>query len=196
VTVDKEARYGTGARARPRCDPQPWDVAATPAAPRRAETCRCGPGWASAPGPQNRLQPPASQHQALALFRDFGDRLGQAEALNRLGELSSRTSATSRARDQHTRALAIARDISVPLEQAHALEGPGRSHLQDGDHREGLDYLRQALTIYQQIGAPVQRVQETLQRHGQPSTTPESQPTAPTSDGYQPSMPTAPSESQ
>ena len=35
--------------------------------------------------------------QALALFRDLDSLLGQAEALNRLGELSSRTSAISQA---------------------------------------------------------------------------------------------------
>jgi tetratricopeptide (TPR) repeat protein/transcriptional regulator with XRE-family HTH domain len=139
----------------------------------------------------------ASHQQALALFCDFGDRLGQAEALNRLGELSSRTSATTQARDQHAQALAIARDINVPLEQAHALEGLGRSQLKGNNHREGLDNLRQALTIYQRIGSPTaQRVKETLQKHGQPSTTPEPQPTATSSEGHQPRVRTVPSESQ
>jgi tetratricopeptide (TPR) repeat protein/transcriptional regulator with XRE-family HTH domain len=135
----------------------------------------------------------ASHQQALALFRDFGNRLGQAEALNRLGELSSQTSATSQARDQHTQALTIARDISAPLEQAHALEGLGRSHLQDGNQREGLDYLRQALTTYQRIGAPAaQRVQEILHMHGLTSTTPEPQPTVPSSEGHRPRTPSHP----
>src|SRR5262249_10214869 len=99
---------------------------------------------------------------------------GQAEALNRLGELSSRTSATSQARDQHTQALAIAHDIGVPLEQAPALEGLGRAHLQDGNPRQAAVYLQQALAIYQHLGAPAaQRVQEPLQRYGRPSTAPE-----------------------
>jgi tetratricopeptide (TPR) repeat protein len=129
----------------------------------------------------------ASHQQALALFCDFGDRLGQAEALNRLGELSSRTSATSQARDQHAQALAIARDISVPLEQAHALEGLGRAHLQDGNPSQAAVYLRQALAIYQDLGAPAaSRVQETLQRHGLTSTTAGPEPAAPRGEGNPP----------
>jgi len=43
---------------------------------------------------------PAARHQrAFELFRDLGNRLGQAEALNKLGELATRTQATSQARD-------------------------------------------------------------------------------------------------
>ena len=114
----------------------------------------------------------ASYQEALDLFRDLGQPLGQAEALNRLGELSTRTSATGQARDQHTRALAIARDISATPEEARALEGLGRAHLQGGDHDKGLDYLRQALTIYQRIGAPAaQRVRETLRNPSSPEST-------------------------
>jgi tetratricopeptide (TPR) repeat protein len=105
----------------------------------------------------------ASHQQALALFGDLGNLLGQAEALNRLGELSLRTSATGQARDQHTRALAIARDISAAPEEARALEGIGNSHLRDGNPGQAAAHLQQALTIYQRIGAPgAQRVQETL----------------------------------
>ena len=39
----------------------------------------------------------ASYRQALALFSDPGNLLGYSEALNRLGELSLRTSATEQA---------------------------------------------------------------------------------------------------
>jgi hypothetical protein len=42
----------------------------------------------------------ATSHQQV--FRDFGQAIGQAEALNRLGELSSRTSASHQARERHT----------------------------------------------------------------------------------------------
>jgi tetratricopeptide (TPR) repeat protein len=108
----------------------------------------------------------ASHQQALALSRDLGDLLGQAEALNRLGELSSRTSATSQAREHHTQALAITRDISALPEEARALEGIGQAYLRDGTYGEGLDCLQQALTIYQRIGAHrARRVQETLHQH-------------------------------
>ena len=125
----------------------------------------------------------ASHQHALELLRDLGEPLGQAEALNRLGELSLRTSATGQARDQHIRALAITRDLGAPPEQARALEGLGNSHLHDGNPGQAAEYLRQALAIYQRIGAPAaQRVQETLQRHRLPSTTPGPQPAAPGSE--------------
>jgi Flp pilus assembly protein TadD len=85
-----------------------------------------------------------------------------AEALNRLGELATRTSATSQARDQHTQALAIARDISAAPEEARALEGLGHGHLQDGNPGHAAAHLRQALAIYERIGAPgAKRVEET-----------------------------------
>jgi tetratricopeptide (TPR) repeat protein len=105
----------------------------------------------------------ASHHQALELYRDIGDQLGQAEALNNLGELSTRTATRHEARSRHRQALKIARDINAPFEEARALEGIGGSYLHEGNDDEGLTWLRQALTIYQRIGAPAaQRVKETL----------------------------------
>jgi tetratricopeptide (TPR) repeat protein len=90
-------------------------------------------------------------------------RLGQAEALNSLGELLSQTADSQQAREHHTQALAIARDPGAPQEEARALEGIGRCDIQDGNPGEGGAKLRQALSIYQRIGAPdAQRVQETL----------------------------------
>ena len=57
----------------------------------------------------------ASRTQALALYRDIGERGGEAEALNSLGELLRQTSDSHRARDHHAEALAIAREIGDPL---------------------------------------------------------------------------------
>ena len=99
----------------------------------------------------------ASHQQALALFADLGNRLGQAEALNRLGELATRTADTPQARERHAQALAIARDLGAPLEEARALEGLGQSHLQDASPSQAAVHLRQALAIYQRIGAPAAR---------------------------------------
>jgi hypothetical protein len=52
----------------------------------------------------DHLAAAASQQQALKLFGDLGDQLGQAEALNRLGELATRTSATGQACARHAQA--------------------------------------------------------------------------------------------
>ena len=94
----------------------------------------------------------AGHEQALALFRDLGNRAA-GRGMNNLGELQSQTQYSQQARDHHTQALAIARDLGVPLEEARALEGIGRCHLQDGNPGEGPTRLRQALTIHQRIGA-------------------------------------------
>jgi tetratricopeptide (TPR) repeat protein len=108
-----------------------------------------------------------SHQQALQLFRDVGERRGQADVLNSLGELAARTSATHQARKQHSQALTIARDIGVPFEEARAREGLGRAHLQDGDSVEAAAHLGRALSIYRRIGAhpAAKRVQETLHQH-------------------------------
>src|SRR5262249_51240862 len=114
----------------------------------------------------------ASHQQALTLFSDLGNLLGQAEALNRLGELALRASATGQARDQHTQALAIARDISAAPEEARALEGIGNSHLREGNPAQAAAYLQQALTISQRIGAPgAQRIEDALRGPNLPETT-------------------------
>jgi len=115
----------------------------------------------------DHLAAAASHQQALELFRDRGQRLGEAEALNNLGELLTQSRDSHRARDCHARALALAREISVPVEEARALEGIGQCHLQDGNLAEGAAQLRQALAIYQRIGTPAaQRLQETLRQPG------------------------------
>jgi hypothetical protein len=74
-----------------------------------------------------------SHQQALTLSRDAGNGAGQAQTLNCLGELASRTAGGHQARDHHAQALAIARDLGTPPEQARALEGIGHSHLHDGN---------------------------------------------------------------
>jgi len=88
----------------------------------------------------------ATNHQALQLYRDVGNWHGQAETLDNLGGLPSRTAPSQAARNHHSQALAIARDIGAPLEEARALEGIGRCHLHDGNPGEGIAHLQQALT--------------------------------------------------
>jgi tetratricopeptide (TPR) repeat protein len=139
----------------------------------------------------------ASQQQALALFRDLGNRLGQAEALNHLGELATRTANTQQARERHTQALAIARDIGAAPEEARALEGLGHTYLQDGNTGQAAADLAQALAIYQRIGVPAaRRVQQTLHNHKLATTTPGPQPAAPpTAKAISPHGPAAPPRS-
>jgi hypothetical protein len=112
----------------------------------------------------------ASHEQARHLWRELGNRLGQAESLNGLGELALRTSASGRALDQHTQALAMARDVGAAPEEARALQGIGNSHLHDGNLVQAALHLGQALAIYQRIESPAaRRVQETLLSLSSPS---------------------------
>ena len=105
----------------------------------------------------------ASHLKAFAIYQDEGQRLGEAEVLNSLGELSTRTRDPVQARDYHTQALRIARDLPAPLEEARALEGIGRSHLYDGNAADGTTLLRDALDIYLRLGTPdASRIQQRL----------------------------------
>jgi tetratricopeptide (TPR) repeat protein len=96
----------------------------------------------------------ASLTQALELFRDLGDRHGQAGALINLGELLLVSSEYREARGYFTQALGIARGIDTPVEEAKALEAIGRSHVQEGNRGQGAADIQQALAIYRRIGAP------------------------------------------
>ena len=127
-------RQGT-TRPRPPASSRPWHYSATsatggpgqgPQLPRRRAARNRGL-------PGRRRQPPAGPGNVPRIRRPAR----QAEALNGLGELSSRTSATGHARQYHAQALAIARDLRAPLEEARALEGLGQSHLHDGNPGQG-----------------------------------------------------------
>jgi Tfp pilus assembly protein PilF len=101
------------------------------------------------------------------LFCGAGERHGQAEALNNLGELLTRTSATRQGRDRHTQALAIARELGLLPEEARALEGIANSHLHEGSPGQAAAPLQQALAIYQHLGTPDEKhIQHTLREHG------------------------------
>ena len=75
--------------------------------------------------------------QALQLFRDLGDRHGQADALINLGELLFLSSAHPAARSYHTQALSVARDVNAAYQEARALEGIGRCHIEEGNPGQG-----------------------------------------------------------
>jgi len=88
------------------------------------------------------------------------DRLGAADVLNSLGELSLRRASSGDGRHYHVQALALAREIGAQREEARALEGIGRCHLHDGHTTDGTT-LR--LVVHQRIGAAAARgVEETL----------------------------------
>lgn len=125
---------------------------------------RCLPGRIRRPCRLPCLR--ALQRRALELYRDLGDRLGEAQALNDLGELLLGSAGAASARAHHEQALEIATSIGASIDQACALEGIGRTHLHDGQPGRAAPPLRQALAIYQKFGSlHTSRVEALLRDH-------------------------------
>ena len=91
--------------------------------------------------------------RALVIFRDLGDRGGEATAVNERGTLHRISDDLAQAESCHQRALDLARAIVSAWDEAHALAGLGRCALAKGRVTEAADDLQQALEIFQRIGA-------------------------------------------
>src|SRR5215472_8930167 len=91
--------------------------------------------------------------EALAIYRDTGDRQGEAEALNEHGMLHRARGDLLRAHDCHRQALDQARAISSARDEARALAGLGRCALAAGDTTQARVMLRRAHDIFERIGA-------------------------------------------
>jgi tetratricopeptide (TPR) repeat protein len=92
--------------------------------------------------------------QSLAMFREIGNRSGEACALNSLGEAYHATGRLEEARAQHAKALAIAVDIGERYEQARAEAGLARTHHAAGDHTYAKYHGQRALVRYAELGSP------------------------------------------
>ena len=73
-----------------------------------------------------------AMQEALAIYRDLGDRDGEAEALNEAGTLHRVRGDLSAAGSCHRKALDLAREIGLSWDEAHALAGLGRCGLAAG----------------------------------------------------------------
>jgi tetratricopeptide (TPR) repeat protein len=91
--------------------------------------------------------------EALSIFRDIGDRGGEAEALNEVGTLHRGRGDLSRSQTCHGQALELARQADSPWDEAHALAGLGRCALAAGQAADATASLLQARAIFQRIGA-------------------------------------------
>jgi tetratricopeptide (TPR) repeat protein len=82
------------------------------------------------------------------------DQIGEAEALNGLGEAYLATQQPAEARAAHSRALDLASQSGDKSEQARARAGLARSHHAAGDPAQALDHWREALALYSELGTP------------------------------------------
>jgi tetratricopeptide (TPR) repeat protein len=89
---------------------------------------------------------------AVQAARQLGDRLGQAGALNDLGDVRYATGDFPAAVQALEQALGIYRDLSDRLGQANALSCLGSVRWTTGDYPAAVQVLEQALAIYRDIG--------------------------------------------
>jgi len=91
--------------------------------------------------------------RSVALFREFGDAQGEAEALNATAALLAVSAGPREALAVYRQALQLARQVGSPLEEARALEGAARGAARTGDQAAARAGLSEAVAIYQRIGA-------------------------------------------
>jgi tetratricopeptide (TPR) repeat protein len=88
----------------------------------------------------------------MAIYRDLGNRGGQAGALTALGVVRRGSGELTQAEGCHQQALELARAIASRWDEARALAGLGRCAMADGHATQADVLLRQALEIFQRIG--------------------------------------------
>ncbi len=89
---------------------------------------------------------------AIQAARHLGDRLGQANALNDLGDVRRRTGDYPDAAQVLEQALGIYRDLGDRLGQANALSNLGAARRDMGDYPAAAQAEEQALGIYRNVG--------------------------------------------
>lgn len=95
----------------------------------------------------------AAVEEALRVYRELGDRQGEAEAFNEQGTLHRARGNLALAQEAHQRALDLARAIGSSRDEACALAGLGRCALASGAIAQAGTLLRQAHQIFGRIGA-------------------------------------------
>jgi DNA-binding SARP family transcriptional activator len=98
--------------------------------------------------------PRAASHlqQALALFRETGDRFGAACALTNLGADDWRQGRYPQAASHRQQALALFREIGDQLGEARALKGLGRIECRQGRYRPSAGHFQESLALYRELG--------------------------------------------
>ena len=90
--------------------------------------------------------------EALSLYRDVGDRRGEAKVHNNLGPIHLSNGYHRDALDAYQKSLQIFREIGGPQNEAILHHNIGSVHRYKGSYSEALAACRQALTIYRDIG--------------------------------------------
>ena len=97
----------------------------------------------------------ASYDQALALFRAVGDRLGEANTLQALGDVQNFRKEIDAALESYCQALDLFRAVGDRLGEANTLKALGFSKWDQGEREDGHEALEAALGLYQAVGSRV-----------------------------------------
>ncbi|XGW00676.1 MAG: tetratricopeptide repeat protein [Leptolyngbya sp. BL-A-14] len=93
-----------------------------------------------------------SWQQALAIYRDIGDRQGEANALNNLGLACRDLGQYTQSIEFHQRSLAIERQIGNRRGEAASLNNLGSTYNSLGQHIQAIKFHQRSLAIERQIG--------------------------------------------
>ncbi|MGI9001533.1 MAG: tetratricopeptide repeat protein [Pseudonocardia sp.] len=90
--------------------------------------------------------------QALAVYREIGDWLGEANAVQALGEVALMQARYPEAGQRYEEALAVYREIGNRLGEANAVKALGDVALMQARYPEAGQRYEEALTVYREIG--------------------------------------------
>jgi CHAT domain-containing protein len=92
-----------------------------------------------------------SWQQALTIYREIKDRLGEEQALGNLGLAYFSLGGYAKAIDYYQQSLAIAREIQDRLGERRALGNLGSAYRSLGDYAKSIGYQQQSLAIAREI---------------------------------------------
>ena len=95
----------------------------------------------------------SSYEQALGLYRDVGDRLGEANTLKAVGDVLQFLDRRQEALSNYEQALGLYRDVGERLGEANTYFSLGRLYLEKRQRDESIKYQQQARNLFRAIGA-------------------------------------------
>ncbi|MFB2877664.1 CHAT domain-containing protein, partial [Floridanema aerugineum] len=93
-----------------------------------------------------------SWQQALAIYREIGDRNGEGQSLGNLGLAYYSLGDYRKAIEYQQQSLAIAREIGDRNGEGQSLGNLGLAYYSLGDYRKAIEYYQQSLAIAREIG--------------------------------------------
>jgi tetratricopeptide (TPR) repeat protein len=93
-----------------------------------------------------------SWEAALKIYREIGDRNGEARSLNNLGSAYDFLGQYPKAIEYYQQSLAIFKDIGDRNGEADSLMGLGNAYYSLGQYPKAIEYYQQSLAIFKDIG--------------------------------------------